>query len=63
MTTLCVQFSDDTEKSIISYFGSQQDPSVYLGCGTVETSDVRWVTFYNGLSFSMQTALPAPAAA
>jgi hypothetical protein len=59
MTTLCVQYSDTTEAVIVSYFGSPQDPSVYPGYGTVETSDARWKTFYDSEPF-MQSGLPAP---
>ena len=59
-TTLCVQFSDSTEATIISYFGCPQNASAFPNLGTVLTTDPRWATYYDGLPTSVQAALPAP---
>ncbi|SAJ91288.1 hypothetical protein UA11_04659 [Burkholderia multivorans] len=41
-----VQFSDSDETTIVSYFASPQDPTVYANLGDVDTSDARWTAFY-----------------
>lgn len=58
-----IQFSDSTNTVIISYFNSPQDPSVFPNQGQIDTSDARYVTWYDEQSFFAQMALPAPSAA
>jgi hypothetical protein len=57
--TLNVQFSDSSDATVISYFASPQDPTQYPNLGTVETSDARWVTFYDAIG-GAALGLPAP---
>ncbi|WP_175725176.1 hypothetical protein [Burkholderia ambifaria] len=59
MTTLNVEFSDETESRIVAYFAAQQDPDVYENLGTVDTSDERWSIFYNAAG-GVISGLPAP---
>lgn len=60
MASLFVQFADDTEEVIVSYFPAQQDPKVYPHQGTVDTSDPRWRVFWEALPDSAKPYLPAP---
>jgi len=60
MTLLYVQFTDDTEEMIISYFGSPNDPAVWPNQGTVEQSDPRWSVYFNEQPIILQRLLPPP---
>lgn len=55
-----VQFSDSTDTSILSSFGGPQDPDVYANLGTVDSSDPRWLTYYDLFPASAQQYLPTP---
>lgn len=57
---LNVQFSDNAEETIIGYFASPQDPTVWPNMGTVETTDARWKTYYDAQSDISKMYLPAP---
>lgn len=59
-TNINVQFTDATQETIISYFGSPQDPDSYENLGTVSTSDPRWATYYATIPENMQAFFPAP---
>lgn len=59
MATVNVQFSDSSESSIVSYFGSPQDSSKYQNLGSVETDDERWADFYASIRGD-KSMLPAP---
>lgn len=59
MENMCVQFSDSSGSTIITYFGSEQSDSVYQNLGTVATSDARWKAFYDSVSPMVQ-GLPLP---
>lgn len=63
MTTLYVQFADDTGQVIASWVGSPQDPKVFPNQGTVESSDARWKTYYDAQFQQVQAILPKPDAA
>lgn len=60
MTTIYVQFSDDTDTTIISYFSCPQDPDVWPNQGTIESNDPRWKTYYDQQSPFIQGFMPAP---
>lgn len=45
-----VQFADDTESGIVSYFPCPQDPKVFQHLGVVEASDPRWHAYYEQLA-------------
>lgn len=62
MTTINVQFSDNTSATIVSYFSVPQNVSVFANLGEVETSDPRWETYFNTLPASVQSSIPAPTA-
>jgi hypothetical protein len=55
-----VQFADSTEKSVISYFGSPQDPTAWQNQGEIDTSDTRWKAYYDALSPEFTEGLPPP---
>lgn len=59
MTLLYVQFADETEEVIISYFGGPQPVEDWPNQGTVDTSDPRWKTYYSTLPQQLQQVLPA----
>lgn len=46
MQTVFVQFADSTDKAIISWFGSPQNPDDFPNYGTVQTDDPRYLAFY-----------------
>lgn len=58
MTTIYVQFSDDTATTIISCFSCPQDPEVWPNQGAVESNDSRWKTYYDAQSSFIQGFLP-----
>lgn len=60
MTTLYVQFSDETETVIQSVFANPQDPEIYPNQGEVDTSDERYRAFYNSLPLIIRNGLPEP---
>ena len=60
MSSINVQFSDETEATIIAYFGCPQDATAHLNQAIIATSDARWATFYNALPSNAQKAMPAP---
>ena len=60
MESINVQFADDSEESIVSYFPGPQDPSAFPHQGTVESSDQRWATFYEILDPFTRSLLPSP---
>lgn len=55
-----VQFEDETEAVIISYFAGPQDPAYWKFQGTVDSSDPRWHTYYNSLPDWLKPYLPTP---
>jgi hypothetical protein len=60
MSTLFVQFSDSTEKVVISIFGGAQDPSAYLNQGEIESDDPRYSSYFGGIPEDLQKLLPMP---
>lgn len=59
-TTVHVQFSDDTQRDIIAYFGGPQDPTVYSNLAAIYTSDPRYDVWYYSLSEFSRQGLPTP---
>ncbi|MDN0096583.1 hypothetical protein [Yersinia rohdei] len=55
-----VQFADDTEAVIVSYFCCPQDPIYYSFLGEVEVDDPRWHVFYEKMPDYIQFYLPTP---
>lgn len=60
MTTIYVQFSDDTETLIVSIFGGPQDPEYWPNQGQVEASDPRYKVFYDALPDCVKEYWPVP---
>jgi hypothetical protein len=58
-----VKFADATEKEVVVYFGSPQDPAQWSNLGEIDTSDPRWSAFYEAQSPSTQASLPNPTSA
>lgn len=58
MTTIFVQLSDESENSIISVFGCQQDSSAYPNQGKVETTDTRYLDYLSAMPPFAQSGLP-----
>ncbi len=56
---LNVQFADATERVIIAYFGSPQDPNFYENLGQVDSSDPRWHAYVDSLPEWIKPLLPA----
>jgi len=59
MTLLYVQFADDSDEVIISYFGGPQ-PDNWTNQGTVDSSDPRWSTYFYTQPLFFQQMLPQP---
>jgi hypothetical protein len=57
---LYVQFSDDTMQTIISLFGGPQDPSEYPNQDVIDSTDPRYVAYYNSMPASFRPYLPSP---
>ncbi|CQD70989.1 Uncharacterised protein [Yersinia enterocolitica] len=55
-----VQFTDDTETVIGSYFCCQQDPNVYPNLGTVFGNDPRYIAYYDSLPAFARDGMPVP---
>lgn len=55
-----VQFSDDSNTRVVSYFGSRQDPDFYENIGEIEASNLRWLAYYESINKWDRTALPVP---
>lgn len=60
MELLNVQFSDDTETSIISVFTCSQDPSVWPNQGQVSLDDPRYHAYCSSVPKTLLTGLPDP---
>jgi len=60
MQTINVQFSDDTDSTVVAYFAGPQDPTDYPHQGTLPTTDPRWAAFYNQVPVFIRGGLPAP---
>ncbi|ARB84108.1 hypothetical protein CEQ36_21590 [Yersinia intermedia] len=57
---LYVQFSDETETTIITWFASPQSSSNFNFLGEVEPSDGRWVAFYDATPAFAINSIPKP---
>lgn len=57
---LNVQYESSSEEVIIGYFGARQDSKMYDNLGEVESSDMRWIYYYNSLPEWAQEMLPTP---
>ena len=58
MQTIYVQFSDETESTVVSYFGGPQDEDAYPHQGPIDTSDKRWEDYVTAQPASIQKLLP-----
>lgn len=56
-----VQFADETEQTIISFFSVVQNPQTFPNQGQVEADDPRWAEFYHSIPVDGRTGLPEPA--
>lgn len=45
MTTINVQFADEKQEVVISWFAGPQDPTVYPNQAQINDSDPRYITF------------------
>lgn len=60
---LIVQFTDETESKIQSWYLSPQDSDAIPNLGAVEADDPRWKVFYESVPEFMRECFPEPAAA
>ncbi|MFP1728043.1 hypothetical protein ACLEDY_05375 [Lonsdalea quercina] len=60
MTTIYVQFSDDSESEIVSLFGNPQDEKYWPHQGTVDSSDARYKTYYENMPEIARENWPVP---
>lgn len=60
MPSINVQFSDGTKTTIVSYFGSAQDSDIYPNLGAIDSSDLRWKSYYGAQPTLVQPYLPTP---
>ncbi len=56
--TLHVQFSDETETKIVSWFSSSQPEGSFKFTGEVESGDPRYLAFLNTLTEDMSESIP-----
>ena len=60
MSKVHVQFSDEKQTSVIAYFAGPQDISIYPNQGEIESTDNRYLSFYNAQLQSEQQSMPSP---
>lgn len=60
MEKVFVQFSDETEGVVQAVFSCSQDPGVYPNQGGLLSDDLRYVSFYDGLSQRMREGMIEP---
>ncbi len=60
-TTVHVQFSDETHRDIVSYFGGPQDPNFYPNIAAISSSDPRYHVWYYAQHEGFKQELPIPA--
>lgn len=60
MDVLYVQFSDEKETVIISWFCCQQPPGSYPNLGEVFPNDPRYIAYYDSQPDWVKEALPQP---
>ncbi|KIS52222.1 hypothetical protein A8E25_30140 [Burkholderia cenocepacia] len=60
MELLNVQFSDDTETSIISVFNCPQDPLAWPHQGQVSLDDPRYHAYFSSVPEALLAGLPEP---
>lgn len=61
---LYVQFSDNTETTIVSWFASNPEPkSLESNLGEVEDDDPRYHVYYESFPEWMQGGMPSPVTA
>ncbi|MBB1632275.1 hypothetical protein A9975_15570 [Cupriavidus sp. UME77] len=61
MYEINVQFEDESQGIVVSYFLGPQDPQLIPNVGTVKSDDPRWKAFYDGISGFIRQSLPSPA--
>ena len=60
MSTIYVQFLDESEEEIVSIFGSPQDEKFWPHQGTVDSSDSRYKDYYENMPEISREHLPNP---
>jgi hypothetical protein len=43
---ICVQFTDSNKTNVAAVFGCKQDDSIYKNQDVIDTSDARYLAFY-----------------
>lgn len=57
MSTVFVEFSDDTESVITSVFGCHQDESIFPYQGEIPVTDERYVAYVHALPAAAQLGM------
>lgn len=60
MSTVYVQFFDNSEQEIISLAGGPQEPELWPFQGAVDTSDPRYKVYYEKQDPFIKAVLPKP---
>lgn len=60
MTTIYVQFSDESESDIVSLFGNPQDEKFWPHQGIVDSSDTRYKLYYDNMTEIARQHWPSP---
>lgn len=60
MTDIYVQYTDASGTAILAVFTSAQDDTVYPNQGVIESSDERYVAYYDALTSIVQMGMIAP---
>lgn len=60
LTTLYCQFSDGTEKSIVSVFSCPQDPEYWPNQGEVKSDDSRYAAYFDAVGKDLQRYMLKP---
>jgi hypothetical protein len=60
MTSIYVQFSDASKTKLVSIFGAPQDATAWPNQGVVDSSDPRYLAYYQSVPSAALLGLPPP---
>lgn len=59
MSRINVQYADEAESTVIGYAAGPQDPETWPYQGEIDTSDSRWLAYFESKDEASKVGLPA----